>query len=95
MDLVASKVEMRKLPILGTDLEKALSQGFKVIIPTMWSLLRVKYVSDKDQKKLTRVKARGQKEIVADIYGTNDDYIRELGLASAEDKEDFKLNYLV
>ena len=91
MDLVASKAELRKLPILETDLEKAIFQGFKVIIPTMQSLLYVKHMSDRDQKKLTRLKARDQKEIVADIYGTNDGYTRELGLASAEDKEDFKI----
>ena len=91
MDLVASNAEIRKLPILGTDLEKALFQGFKVIIPTMQSLLCVKHMSDRDQTKLTSLKARGQKEIIADIYGTNDDYTRELGLASAEDAEDFKI----
>ena len=37
------------------------------------------------------MKARFQKEIIADIYGINDGYSRELGLASAEDKEDFKV----
>ena len=91
MNLVASKAEIRKLPILGTDLEKALFQGFKVIIPTMQSLLCVKHMSDRDQKKLTSLKARGQKEIIADIYGTNDGYTRELGLTSAQDEEDFKI----
>ena len=91
MDLVASKAEIRKLPILGTDLEKALFQGFKVIIPTMQSLLCVKHMCDRHQKKLTSLKARGQKEIIADIYGTNDGYTRELDLASAEDEEDFKI----
>ena len=91
MDLVASEAEIRKLPILGTDLEEALFQGFKVIIPTMQSLLCVKHMSDRDQKKLTSLKARVQKEIIADIYGINDGYTRELGLASAEDKEDFKI----
>ena len=72
MDLVASKAEITTLPIIGTDLEKALFQGFKVIIPTMQSLLCAKYMSDRDQKKLTSLKARGQKEIIANIYGTND-----------------------
>ena len=91
MDLVASKAEITTLPILGTDLEKALFQGFKVIIPTMQSLLCVKHMSDRDQTKLTSLKARGQKEIIADIYGTNDGYTRELDLASAEDEEDFKI----
>ena len=42
-------------------------------------------------KKLTSLKAWGQKEIIADIYGTNDGYTRDLGLASAEDEEDFKI----
>ena len=37
------------------------------------------------------MKARFQKEIIADIHGINDGYSRELGLASAEDKEDFKV----
>ena len=61
MDLVVNKAEIRKLPILGTDLEKSLFQGFKVIIPTMQSLLCVKHISDRDKKKLTSLKARGQK----------------------------------
>ena len=39
MDLVASNAEIRKLPILGTDLQKALFQGFKIIIPTIQSFL--------------------------------------------------------
>ena len=91
MDLVASKAEIRKLPILGTDLEKALFQGFKVIIPTMQSLLCVKHMSERDQKKLTSLKAAVQKEIIADIYGPNDGYTRKLRLASAEDEEDFKI----
>ena len=71
IDLFASEAEISKVPILGIDLEKALFQGFKVIIPTMQSLLCVKYMSDRDQKKLTSLKARGQKEIIANIYGTN------------------------
>ena len=49
----------------------------------------MQHISDRDQKKLTSLKARGQKEIIADIYGTNDGYTRELGLASAEDEENF------
>ena len=57
----------------------------------MQSLLCVKHMCDRDQKKLTSLKARGQKEIIADIYGTNDGYTRELGLTSAEDGEDFKI----
>ena len=89
MDLVTSKAEIRKLPILGTDLEKALFQGFKVIIPTMQSLLCVKHMSDRGQKNLTSLK--GQKEIIADIYGTNDDYTRELGSAPTEDEDNFKI----
>ena len=91
MDLVANKAEIRKLPILGTDPEKALFKSFKVIIPNIQSLLYMKHMSDRDQKKLTSLKVRGQKEIIADIYGTNDGYARELGLVSAEDEEDFKI----
>ena len=48
-------------------------------------------MSERDQKKPTSLKARGQKENIADIYGTNDGYTRVLGLASAEGKKDFKI----
>ena len=52
IDLVASEAEIRKLPIFGTDLEQALFQGFKVIIPTMQSLLCVKHMSVRPSDKL-------------------------------------------
>ena len=86
MNLVVNKIEIRKLHILGTDLEKALFHGFKIIIPTMQSLLCVKHMPDRDRKKLTKLKTQGQKEIVVDIYDTNDDYTRALDLASEKDE---------
>ena len=39
-----------------------------------------------NRKKLTKLKTQGQKEIVVDIYDTNDDYTRELDLASEKDE---------
>ena len=52
IDLFASEAEISKVPILGIDLEKALFQGFKVIIPTMQSLLCVKHMSVRPSDKL-------------------------------------------
>ena len=52
IDFFASEAEIRKVPALGIDLEKALFQGFKVIIPTMQSLLCVKHMSVRPSDKL-------------------------------------------
>lgn len=88
--LIVANNNLHGLSYLGTDLEKALFQGFKSILPKLKSLLCVKHMSDRDKKKLTKINARGQRKIIADIYGTNDGVARELGLASAEDEENFK-----
>lgn len=88
--LIVANNNLHGLSYLGTDLEKALFQGFKSILPKLKSLLCVKHMSDRDKKKLTKINARGQRKIIADIYKTNDGVARELGLASAEDEEDFK-----
>ena len=50
MNLVVNKTEIRKLHILGTDLEKALFHGFKIIIPIMQSLLCVKHMPDRTER---------------------------------------------
>lgn len=89
IDLVVGNSNIQDLPFLGTDLEKAMFQGFKGVMPNLKNLLCVKHMADRDQKKLTQLKARGQRKIIADIYGTNDGVVRELGLASADDEDDF------
>ena len=90
LELLVENPALRHLPCLGTDLEKALYGGFKAILPSLKSLLCVKHMSDRDKKKLTKLNAKGKREILHDIYGISDGVTRELGLASAEDEEDFK-----
>ena len=96
LEIVINNPMIGKLPFLGTDLEKALFQGFKAVCPDLKNLLCLKHMSDRDKKKLTELKAQNQRSIIADIYGKNDGVVRELGLASAIDQCDFevKLNSL-
>lgn len=89
-EFLLANSKLRNLTYLGTDLERALFQGFKHVLPDLKSLLCVKHMSDRDKKKLTQLGAKGQKNFLADIYGINDGVVMELGLASAEDEDDFK-----
>ncbi|XP_057298383.1 uncharacterized protein LOC130629260 [Hydractinia symbiolongicarpus] len=89
-EFLLANSKLRSLTYLGTDLERALFQGFKHVLPDLKSLLCVKHMSDRDKKKLTQLGAKGQKNFLADIYGINDGVVMELGLASAEDEDDFK-----
>ena len=46
---------------------------------------------DRGKKKLINTGAKGQKRIIADNYGSNDGFTRELGFASYENQEGFRL----
>lgn len=91
LDMVVADPGLNAPSFLGTDMEKAMFAGFKKVFPGLRSLLCVKHLYDRDQRKLSKMGARGQKKILADIYGTNDGITRELGLTTAEDADDFKV----
>ena len=77
LDMVVSTPGLKPPTFLGTDLEKAMYDGFKKVFPDLNSLLCVKHLSDADKRKLTK------------LGGTFDGVTRELGLASADDSDDF------
>ena len=56
----------------------------------MKSLLCVKHLEDCDKRKLSKMGVKGQKRILADIYGSNNGVTKELGLTSSEDGDDFR-----
>lgn len=56
----------------------------------MKSLLCVKHLEDCDKRKLSKMGVKGQKRIVAGIYGSNNGVTKELGLTSSEDGDDFR-----
>jgi len=89
LDMVVSTPGLKPPKFLGTDLEKAMYDGFKKVFPDLNSLLCVKHLSDADQRKLTKLGGRGVKQIIGDIYGIFDGVTRELRLASADDSDDF------
>jgi len=93
MDMLVSS-NMISPKFLGTDMEKAMFGGFSKIFPDLKHLLCVKHLSDRDNRKLTNIGARYNTRILSDIYGCNDGITRELGLASAEDADDFKAKLL-
>ena len=88
MDMVVSS-GLKSPKFLGSDMEKAMFLGFQTVFPGLKSLLCVKHLSDRDRRKLTSMGGRSHHRIISDIYGVNDGITRELGLASAEDEEDF------
>ena len=89
LDMVVSSPGLKNPSFLGTDMEKAMFDGFKRVFPDLKNLLCVKHLSDRDKRKLTSMGGRGIKTIISDIYGSNDGITKEIGLSSAEDSEDF------
>ena len=65
---------------IGTDLEKAIFNGFSSQINSLKLLLCVRHLQINDKKKLGDLKASNSKEILADIYGRQYDTIKEFGL---------------
>ncbi|XP_065068994.1 uncharacterized protein LOC135694219 isoform X2 [Rhopilema esculentum] len=49
IDLVVGNSSIRDLPFLGTDMEKAMYQGFKGVMPNLKNLLCVKHMAVRDQ----------------------------------------------
>ena len=51
IEMVVTNPALRNLKYLGTDMERALYQGFKVVVPELKNLLCVKHMSDRDIKR--------------------------------------------
>ena len=80
---------IRSLKTIGTDLEKAIYNGFSSQIEDL--KLCVLQVEKRDHRKLLDLKAppKAIKQILRDIYGTQYGGVKELGLADAIDSTDF------
>ena len=83
--------KMKGLKCIGTDLEKAIFNGFSSQINSLKLLLCVRHLQINDKKKLGDLKASNSKEILADIYGRQYDTIKEFGLADSKDPEDLDI----
>lgn len=77
---------------IGHDLDKATAKGFKDIFRDAQHLWCTQHLQGRTTKKLKdmHVSQRLQNKIMADLYGTQQGYLEEQGLADAEDEEDFR-----
>ena len=82
---------IRSLKTIGTDLEKAIYNGFSSQIEDLKLLLCVLHLEKRDHRKFLDLKVppKAIKQILRDIYGTQYGGVNELGLADAIDSTDF------
>lgn len=97
--IAMNQVIMSKLRKVGVDMEDAIFNGIKKVIPNVSPLYCVRHLSQRDEIKINQLlgktkstvsannKARA--EIIKDIYGERKGLVYEYGLAEAEDIEDF------
>ena len=88
-----------KLKKIGVDMEDAIFEGIKNVMPNVSQLYCVRHLSQRDEKKLivllaktnstTAARNKAKAEILKDIYGDHKGTVYEMGLAEAQDKEDF------
>ena len=90
-EMCSFEPKMKGLKCIGTDLEKAIFNGFSSQINSLKLLLCVRHLQINDKKKLGDLKASNSKEIMADIYGRQYDIIKEFGLADSKDPEDLAI----
>ena len=80
---------IKELKVIGTDLEKAIFNGFASQIAGVKVLLCVLHLQKNDKAKLSELSPKGStpsiNRILADIYGRRYGTIKELGLADSKD----------
>ena len=76
---------------IGHDLDKATAQGFKDIFQKADHLWCTQHLQSRTSAKLQKmnVSAVNQNKIMADLYGTQDVFLQQEGLADAVDEPDF------
>ena len=81
------------LKTIGTDLEKAIFNGFLSQIKDLKLLLCVFHLQQNDKRKLTELKPKGGSQaintILADIYGRQYSTMMEYGRADSKDANDW------
>ena len=97
-EMCSYQQKIKDLKTIGTDLEKAIFNGFKTQLKDLNLLLCVYHLEKNDRKKLLTLSKEGKStnKILKDIYGVQYGGIKELGLADSRDVQDFrqKLNDL-
>ena len=96
-EVLSADPTLRNLKKIGVDLESAIYNGFKKVFPTLYRLLCIRHISERDRQKLGKllelIKMReGQKnkakaEILKDLYGERKGNSYEYGLAEAFDEK--------
>ena len=83
--------KLLKLKKVGHDLDLATAQGMEDIFTDLKHLWCTQHMQARDKKQLNKMKAnkRAINEIMTDIYGQQDGYVIQHGLADADDAEDF------
>ncbi len=94
--LISLKPEIKQIRAVGTDGELALCNALKDCFPQAIHLRRLKHIKDAIERKLYDLKFEKSAfgVIVADMFGTVGDKVRQLGLADAKDPEDFFSNLM-
>ena len=84
-----------KLKNGGRDLYLATAKGMEDIFTDVKHLWRTQHMQARDKEQLNKIKAneRATNKIVTDIYGQQDGYVIQYGLADAEDAEDFPAKF--
>ena len=100
-ELLSSNPNSRTLKGISVDLESAIFNGFKKMIPNLNGLICVQHLMKPGEKKLNKLLpktgrniadcTRLSREIIKDIYGVKDGNAYEYGLAEALDGDDFTI----
>ena len=99
LELISAKPEISNLKKVGLDMEAAIFNGFKSVLPKLLQLYCAKHLQDRDVATIDRLhknmkvsndlKTQYQEEIVADIYGRRRGDTMENGLIEADNEDDF------
>ena len=93
MELVNQCESLLHIKKIGHDLDKATAFGFSSAFPNAQHVWCTQHLQNRTLEKLKgmHVNQRLQNKIMADLYGIQDKYVHEDGLADAEDEEDLNV----
>lgn len=100
LELLDVDSQISTLHAIGVDLEDAIANGFKSIIPNLKILYCIRHLKQRDEAKLDKLletvkasassKGKSKSEILKDIYGERTGTTYNYGLPKANDEEDFR-----
>jgi len=90
-ELIILKPELSGIKKIGTDLDRALSNGMTDIFKDAAKLWCTHHMQERDLYKLKTLgcNQKTQSKILADIYGCQNEVLLQDGLADAEDADDY------